>query len=464
MALTGIEIFKLLPKTNCGECGVPTCLAFAMNLSAGKIELSACPYLSEEAKAKLAETEESPIRLVSIGVGDKALKFGGERVMFRHEKRFENPPGFAILIMDIMDDADVDARLRRFQELQYERIGILLRPELVAIRDNSRDAQKYAELVNKVKQNSDATIILMSNNPDVLSAGLKVCADRKPLIYAATPDNVEQVADLAIQYSCSVTAKASSLEELIGLTTKLTEAGVKDIILDSGSRTLRQAFEDQIFIRRAAILKRFRPLCFPTVVLPCEMTADPMMEALMVSVFVAKYAGIIVLSDFQGETLFPLLLLRQSIYSDPQQPLMAPEGLYEIGEPDENSPVLLTSSWALTYLNLRAAIEEADISAFLCVERIEEETDVMCWCHYCLRSSHRGNLNCEGTNRFIEKCGIEDRVKHRKLVISGRTSQFKAELEQALPKWEIIVGPAEAALIAGFLPGFAEELKKLSGT
>jgi len=43
MALTGIEIFKLLPKTNCGECGIPTCLAFAMNLSAGKMELSAGP-------------------------------------------------------------------------------------------------------------------------------------------------------------------------------------------------------------------------------------------------------------------------------------------------------------------------------------------------------------------------------------------------------------------------------------
>ena len=464
MALKGIEIYKLLPKTNCGECGVPTCLAFAMNLAAGKMELSACPYVSEEAKVKLAEVEESPIRRVAVGVGDKALKVGGETVMFRYEKRFENPPGFAILIVDSMDDAEVDARLRRFQALQYERIGVLLRPELVAIRSNSGDAQKYAGLVNKVKQNSDANIILMSSNIDVLSAGLEVCADRKPLIYAATPGNVKQVADLAIRYSCPVTAKAAGLEKLIALTTKLTEAGVKDIVLDSGSRTLRRAFEDQIFIRRSAIFKNFGPLCFPTVVFPCEMTDDPMMETLMASVFVAKYGGIIVLSDFQGETLFPLLLLRQSIYSDPQQPLMAPEGVYEIGKPDKNAPVLLTSSWALTYLELSSAIEAADTPAFLCVERIEDETDVMCWCHYCLRSSHRGNLDCKGTSRFIEKCKVEDRVTHRKLVISGRTAQFKAELEQAMPKWEIIVGPAEAALVTGFLPGFAEELKDLPET
>lgn len=464
MALTGIEIFKLLPKTNCRECGLPTCLTFAMNLAAGKMELSVCPYVSEEEKVKLAEAEESPIRLVTIGVGDKAIKLGGETVMFRHEKRFENPPGFAMLIIDTMNDAETDAGLKRFRELQYERIGILLRPELIAIRSNSGDAQKYAGLVNKVKENSDADIILMSSDPDVLSAGLKVCADRKPLIYAATPDNIDKVADLAKENSCLVTAKAPGLDELIELTTQLTAAGVNDIILDPGSRTLRQAFEDQIFIRRAAILKQFKPLGFPTIVLPCEMTDDPMMEAMMASVFVAKYAGIIVLSDFQGETLFPLLLERMGIYSDPQQPLMAPEGIYEIGEPDKNSPVLFTSSWVLTYLDLSSAIEVTGIPAFLCVERIEEETDVMCWCHYCLRSSHRGNLNCEDTSRFIKKCGIEDRIRHRKLVISGRSAQFKAELEQALPEWEIVVGPAEAELIAGFLPDFAGELKNLPET
>ena len=192
------------------------------------------------------------------------------------------------------------------------------------------------------------------------------------------------------------------------------------------------------------------------------MTSDPMMEALMASVFVAKYASIIILSDFQGETLFPLLLQRQDLYTDPHQPLMVTDGLYEIGKPDENSPVLLTSSWALTYLNLSSAIEAANIPAFLCVERIEEETDVMCWCHYCLRSTHRGKLDCEGTSQFIKKCKIEDRVKHRKLIISGRSAQFQAGLEQALPKWEIIVGPEEAAHIAGFLPEFSGKLRARS--
>lgn len=281
MALTGLEIFKLLPKTNCKECGFPTCLAFAMNLAEGKVELSACPYVSEEAKAKLAEAEQAPVRMVTIGLGDKALKVGGEKVLFRHEKRFENPPGFAILLSDTMDDAEVDARLKRFKELQYERIGNLLRAELVAIRGNSGDAQRFASLVDKVSQNSDACIILMSDGPEILSAGLEVCSDQRPLIYAATPDNVDQVTDLALHYSCPVTAKASNLDELSELTTQITKAGVKDIILDPGSRTLRRAFLDQVFIRRAAVQKKFQPLGFPTITFPCEMSDDPMRETLL---------------------------------------------------------------------------------------------------------------------------------------------------------------------------------------
>ena len=333
MPLTGIEIFKLLPKTNCGECGDPTCLAFAMKLAAGKAELTACPYISEEAKAKLSEAAAPPIRTVTIGVGDRALKIGGETVMFRHEKRLENPPGFAILIKDTMQESEIDSRLERFK-LQYERVGLTLRPELVAIKDESGDASKFEAVANKVKQNSDASIILMSSNPDILAAGLKVCADRKPLIYAATKDNLEAVANLAKENSCPVAIKASNREELAELTTKLTEAGINDIVMDSGARTLRQAFEDQIIIRSAALNKKFRPLGFPTIVLPCEMTDDPMKEAVIASVFVSKYAGIIILSDFQGESLFPLLVERLNIYTDPQRPLATSEGIYDIGNPD----------------------------------------------------------------------------------------------------------------------------------
>ncbi|MFC1932125.1 acetyl-CoA decarbonylase/synthase complex subunit gamma [Chloroflexota bacterium] len=442
MPLTGIEIFKLLPKTNCKECGVPTCLAFAMNLAAGKAELSACPHVSEEAKAQLQEASAPPIRPITIGVGDRALKIGGETVMFRHEKRFENPPGIALLIKDTMEDSEVDARLERFK-LQYERVGLTLRPELVAVKDESGDASKFEALVNKVKQSSDCGIVLMSDNPDILAAGLKACADRKPLIYAATKDNVDKVASLAKESSCPVAAKASGLEELADLTTKLTEAGINDIVIDSGSRTVRQAFEEQVIIRSAALAKKFRPLGFPTIVFPCEMTDDPMKEAVIASMFVAKYGGIIVLSDFQGESLFPLLVERLNIYTDPQRPLATTQGIYEIGGPDENSPVLITTNFSLTYFIVSGEIESSKVPSHLLVMDTEGLSVMTSWA--------AGKFVADAIGPFVKKSGIMDKIKHQKLVIPGYAASESGGLEEELPGWEILIGPRDGSQIPAYL-------------
>jgi len=443
MPLTGIEIFKLLPRTNCGECGVPTCLAFAMSLAAGKAELSACPYLSEETKAKLVEASAPPIRPVTIGVDNRALKVGGETVMFRHEKRFENPPGFAILISDTMDESEVNARLNKLSQFQYERIGLTLHPDLIAIKDDSGDSSKFEALVNKVKQNSDYGIILMSSNPDILAAGLKACAEQKPLIYAATKENLEPVADLAKESSCPVAVKASSLEELAQLTTKLTEAGIKDIVLDSGSRTIRRAFEDQVFIRTAALIKKFRPLGFPTIVFPGEMTDDMMKEAVIASIFVAKYGGIIVLSDFQGESLFPLLVERLNIYTDPQRPLMTTEGIYEIGGPDENSPVLITTNFSLTYFIVSGEIETSRIPSYLLVMDTEGLSVMTAWA--------AGTFVSDNIAAFVKKCGIMDKVKHHKLIIPGYAAVESGGIEDELKDWEVLIGPREGAHIPAYL-------------
>jgi acetyl-CoA decarbonylase/synthase complex subunit gamma len=446
MPLTGIEIYKLLPQTNCKECGDPTCLAFAMKLAAGKTELALCPYLSEEAKAKLEEASAPPIRVVTIGVGDRAVKIGGETVMFRHEKRFENPPGFAVLISDTMDEAEVDEKLVRFSQLQYERVGVALRPELVALRNDSGEAEKFEALVNKVTQKSDASIILMSSNPDILAAGLKTCADRKPLLYAATKENVARLADLAKENSCPVVAKASSLEELTQLTTELTEAGVKDIVLDSGSRTLRRAFEDQVFIRRAALVKKFRPLGFPTIVFPSEMTNDPMKEAVIASLFVAKYGGIIVLSDFRGESLFPLLVERMNVYTDPQRPLATTEGIYKIGDVDENSPVLITTNFSLTYFIVSGEIEASKVPTYLLVKDTEGLSVMTAWA--------AGKFVADAIAPFVKKSSIADQVKHHKLVIPGYAAPESSGLEDELPGWEILVGPREASNIPAYLKGW----------
>ena len=443
MPLTGIEIFKSLPKTNCGECGVPTCLAFAMNLAAGKAELSACPYISEEAKAKLEEASAPPIRLVTIGAGDRALKVGGETVMFRHEKRFENPPGLAILISDTMEESEVDRRLERCKQLQYQRVGLTLRPELVAIKDDSGDAAKFEALVKKVKQSNHCGIILMSSNPDTLASGLNACADQKPLLYLAGNDNLDRLIDLAKANSCPVAVKASNVEELTQLTTKLTDAGVKDIVLDSGARTVRQTFEDQVIIRSAALNKKARSLGFPTIVFPCEMTNDPLKESVIASIFVAKYGGIIVRSDFQGHSLFPLLLERLNIFTDPQRPLATTEGIYEINGPDENSPVLITSNFSLTYFIVAGEIEASKVPTYLLVKDTEGLSVMTSWA--------AGKFVADTIAPFVKKCGIADKVTHHKLIIPGYAAAESGGLEEELPGWQILVGPREGTHIPPYL-------------
>ena len=444
MALTGIEIFKKLPKTNCGKCGVPTCLAFAMKLAAGQAELSACPFVSEQAKAELDEASAPPIRPVTIGAGDGAVKIGGETVLFRHEKRFVNPTGLAVLVSDQMSDAEVEECLRQFQELKYDRVGLTLQADLVALKAETGDPGKFAALVQKVKGKLNGRgAILMSETPEILRAGAQVMADRKPLLYAATPTNLDAVAALAKEFQTPLAVKGGNLDELAGLTTKLVAAGVKDLVLDSGARTSRKALEDQIVIRRAALLKKFRPLGFPTITFPCEMTEDPMKEALLASLFIAKYGGIVVLSKLEGHSLFPLLLERMNLFTDPQRPMATTEGIYEIGGPHEYSPVLITSNFSLTYFIVSGEIEGSRVPSWLLVKDTEGLSVMTAWA--------AGKFGADAIAPFVKKCGIAEKVKHRKLIIPGYASVISGELEEELPDWKILIGPREAGHLAAYL-------------
>jgi acetyl-CoA decarbonylase/synthase complex subunit gamma len=444
MGLTGIQIFKMLPKTNCGECGVPTCLAFAMNLAAGKAELASCPYVSEEAKAMLSEASAPPIRPLAIGSGENVVKVGGETVLFRHEKTFVNKPGLAILISDTMPEAEVNARLKRFKELKYERVGLTLRPELIAIKNESGDSSKFEAMVKKAKGETDAALILMSDKVEALTAGVKASSDRVPLIYAATDGNSNALANLAKENKCPLAVKADNFNSMIALTDKLTASGLKDLVIDSGARTVRKAFEDQIAIRRAALLQKNRSLGFPTITFPCEMTKDPMKEALIAAAFVSKYAAIIVLSDFQGESVFPLLVERLNIYTDPQRPMMMQQGIYPIGNPTEDSPVLITTNFSLTYFIVSGEVESSRVPSWLLVMDTEGLSVLTAWA--------AGKFVGDAIGAFIKKSGITEKVKHRRMIIPGAVAAVSGDLEEELGAgWEVKIGPREAAHITAFL-------------
>ncbi|KPK30070.1 MAG: acetyl-CoA decarbonylase/synthase complex subunit gamma [Nitrospira bacterium SG8_3] len=448
MGLTGIQIFKLLPKTNCGECGVPTCLAFAMNLAAGKAELDACPYVSDEAREKLAEASAPPIRQVAIGAGERAFKIGGETVMFRHEKTFYNPTGLAAMVSSDMGSEELDNKLKAWNAFQYERVGLNLRPELVALKDTNGDGAAFAAAAKKIAEESEFGLILMSENLDALKAAAEACANKKPLLYAATGENAEDLGALAKEKGLPLAIKAESVEDLIALSDKLTEMGLKDLVLDSGSREIRQVFQDQVVIRRAPLKAGNRSLGFPTITFPCEMASNLDVETMIAAMLIAKYAGIVVLSDFRGDSLFPLLLERLNIFTDPQRPMTVTQGIYEIGGPDENSPVLVTTNFSLTYFIVSGEVEGSRIPSWLLIMDTEGLSVMTAWA--------AGKFAGDVVGTFVKKCGIADKVAHKKIIIPGYAAAISGDMEEELPDWEVIIGPRDASLIPKFLKDMAK--------
>jgi acetyl-CoA decarbonylase/synthase, CODH/ACS complex subunit gamma len=443
MGLTGIQIFKLLPKTNCGECGVPTCLAFAMNLASGKAELDACPYVSDQAREQLAEASAPPIRPVAIGAGARAFKIGGETVMFRHEKTFYNPTGLAAMVSSDVGADALDKKLKEWNAFQYERVGLNLKPELVALKDANGDASAFAAAAKKIAGESEFGLILMSDKPDVVKAGADACAFKKPLLYAATAQTVDDMGQLAKEKGLPLAVKATNVEELMALTNKLTGMGLKDLVLDSGSRELKQIFQDQVVLRRAPLKAGNRALGFPTITFPCEMAGNLDVETVITSMLIAKYAGIAVLSDFKGESLFPLLLERLNIYTDPQRPMTVTQGIYEIGSPNENSPVLITTNFSLTYFIVTGEIEGSRVPSWLLIMDTEGLSVMTAWA--------AGKFVGDAVGTFVKKSGIADKVAHKKIIIPGYAASISGDMEEELPGWQVLIGPRDASLIPKFL-------------
>ena len=443
MALTGIQIFKLLPKTNCKECGVPTCLAFAMNLASGKAELDACPYVSDEAREQLAEASAPPIRPVVVGKGVRKATTGGETVQYRHEKTFYNPSLLAAAVSSDLSSDDLAAKLKGWNAIQYERVGLNLRPELVALKDANGDAAAFAAAAKQIAETSEFNIILMTESVDVMKAGIEAAGFKRPLMYAATADNADAMGELAKANDLPLAIKADSVEALIPLSDKLTGMGLKDLVLDPGSREPKQANEDQITLRRAALKNGNRTVGFPTITFPCEMASNLDVETMIAAMFVAKYGGIVVLSDFAGESIFPLLLERLNIYTDPQRPMTVTEGIYEIGNPDENSPVLVTTNFALTYFIVSGEVEGSRVPTWLLIKDSEGLSVLTAWA--------AGKFAGDDVGMFVKKCGIMDKVKHTELIIPGYAAAIVGDIEEELPGWTVTVGPREAAHIPGFL-------------
>jgi acetyl-CoA decarbonylase/synthase complex subunit gamma len=412
-----------------------------MKLANKQASLDDCPHVSEEAKAALGAASAPPIRLVTIGTGDNKLEIGNETVLFRHEETFHHPTGIAIEVDAAMPEAELTERINQINELEFERVGQEIGVNLIAIRDtDSSSPAKYAEVVSKISSMSQLPLTLISSDPAVVEEALKVSADGKPLIYAATPDNYEGMAQLAKEHSCPLVVAADGLEELASLTEKIKALGVEDLVLDSKAKDMVNMVADLTQIRRLALRKTFRPLGHPAMTF--TTSDDPLQEAAEASSYVAKYAGIVVMKNTAPWVVLPVLTMRQNIYTDPQKPIQMEPRVYAIGDVTDKSPVLITTNFSLTYFSVEGEVEASRIPAYILSVDTEGQS--------VLTAYAAEKFTAEGTAAAMKKFELDKLVSHRKAIIPG----FVAVMSGALAEesgWEILVGPREASGIPTYL-------------
>ena len=442
MAMTGMEIYKNLPKTNCKECGFPTCLAFAMQVAAKQKAMTDCPYLSDDAKGAFADASSPPMKLVHIGPeGDAGFEIGQETVMFRHEEKFYNAPAFAPRIAASLSDDEARARLEQINKAVFTRVGEEIAMGMAAVEVEGLSADAAAARAKALAQASRVPLILMGSDPAVVGAAAGAIADNKPLIYQAAAENAEAMIKVAADNKCPLAVTAESLEKLADIAQAATDAGVADVVLSFDGHKTARSVRDITAARRAALKKNFRPLGFPAMVdAACD---DPTTETVLAATFVAKYAGIIIINGLDGSELIPLLTAVQNIYTDPQVPNTVEAKLYEVGDVTEDSPVMFTTKFALTYFSVEGEVERSKVPCYICVVETEGLG---------VLNSYAGDkISAEKVVKTLAEQGAAEKVKHRKLIIPGLLPSFRAEIEDTSEWKEVIIGPENATGIPRFL-------------
>ncbi len=440
MGLTGLEIFKLLPKTNCGECGVPTCLAFAMALASGKATLSQCPHVSDAAREALESATAPPIRLVKLGAGDNVLEIGDEQVLFRHDKTFYHPTGIFIEVSDTMSADELAAKAEEVDKLAFERVGERYTLDGLAIKNASGSADAFKKAVETVAGKTNKVLILMSEDPAAMEAAASVVAERRPLLYAATADNYEKMVELAKKLNAPLAVKGNNLNSLAELVEKVAALGYRDLVLDSGERQTAKVLADLTQIRRLAIKKRFRTFGYPTITFTTE--TDPALETLQAQVYVSKYGSIVVMKTTSAPHLISLLTWRRNIYTDPQKPIAVQPGIYAIGDVTPDSPVYITTNFSLTYYTVATEVEGTRLPSYIIAFDTDGLSVLTAWAG--------GKFTGETIGPWLKESEINQKVNHRRIIIPGGVAAIKGKLEE-LSGWEVIVGPREASGIGSFV-------------
>ncbi|RME72820.1 MAG: acetyl-CoA decarbonylase/synthase complex subunit gamma [Chloroflexi bacterium] len=443
MALSGIQIYKLLPASsknpevkkhaNCKECGFPTCLAFAMKLAQKQAELAQCPYVEEESKAQLEASAAPPIRLITLSADGRKLEVGNETVMFRHEKTFFHPPGLFVRVKDTQPDAAEVAKAVAGYAVEY--VGMDLTLDGIAVEADGGD---FAATVAAVKAASSLPLILLTEDPAAAEAGLKAAAGVRVLLWAATPDNWQAMAGLAKQYNAALAVRPAEtdLNALAGLAEQVKNAGVEDIVLDPACRDFRTSLQTFTQLRRLALKHGERRVGYPILAFAGN---DP----LLAGQHIAKYGGFIILDSFSPATVYPLLVLRANIFTDPQKPIQVQPGVYEINNPKPSDPLMVTTNFSITYFSVANELESSGLPGWLLVADAEGMSVLTAWA--------AGKFDAERIAKAVNNNGLAEKLAHKRLIIPGHVAVLMGELEEELPGWEINVGPREAVDLPNYL-------------
>ncbi len=444
MALKGLDIFKLSPKKNCKECGSPTCMAFSMKVAQGAADISACPYFSEEAKATLMEATAPPMKTIKVGAGEKEIALGGETVLFRHEKTFVSKTRYAVALCSGMDDAEIEAKLANISKVDYDRIGERMYVEMVYVNyDPAAGADKYLDLVKKAA-GLNRVLVLGCQDAEVAKAAVELVKADKPILNGADASNYEAMSAVATEAGVVLGVTGANMEETYETIKKLEALGNKNLIVDVGVTSIKEAYKTAVLLRRTAIKDGDRSCGYPSLVQANVLAkGDLHMQAALASLFTMKYGSVIVMEEMNYAQALPLYGLRQNVFTDPQKPMKVEPGIYAINGADENSICLTTVDFALTYFVVSGELERSGVPCNLIISDAGGLSVLTAWA--------AGKLSANTIAKYFAEADIEGKVKNRTLVIPGKVAVLKGEIEAKLPGWNIVVGPTEAVQLVKFL-------------
>lgn len=444
MALTGLDIFKLTPKKNCKDCGFPTCLAFSMKVAAGGIEIEKCPHMSEENLSKLSESTAPPMKALTVGAGANEYKLGGETVLFRHEKTLVNRNRFAVAIKDT-DSADVvNSKIENIKKVDFERIGERMKAEFAAFIYTGNKEAYIANIKAVLASGAELAYMVVCEDVEVAKEALELLKDTNPILHGATAANYEQMVDVAAAGKYALGLRADSLEELYELTSKVQSKDYKELLLDAGSKTIKEAYTNAIQIRRTALKDGDRTFGYPSIIFVNDLAKDnKFMEIALSSIFTIKYGSILVIEDMDFARGHSVWALRQNIYTDPQRPMRVEPKAYSVNNANDESPVLCTVDFALTYFIINGEIEKSKVPTWLLIPDAGGYSVLTAWA--------AGKFSGSIIANFVKESGVEQKTKSRKLIIPGKVAVLKGDIEDSLPGWEVVVGPNESMQLPKFL-------------